>query len=243
PNERDGPGSRRRTQTILLRTLARHAQRRPGDDVQTLERDRLTAHFTDAVLLRFTIQTTQRGIDPVDQTAFLARQEEPLLLLLGVRALIRRMKRVRRQISVVLLGRYPGLLVELRQRLARTFTLPDETTLEMRTLLLIHERTPPRMTSDPDERNPAATPDISTAGVTGGRDSALRSGSGILQAPAPEGEQQMFPENEPATGKCTCAYSNSAGRATTVGYISPGRTGEGGCLSRGAPGGPARKER
>src|SRR5436190_8588033 len=88
---------------IFLALLALDAVARVRQRVEPLERDVVPAVVTLAERLRRPVEAAQRLVDVPEEAALLAREEECLLALHGIGALIRHVERVAAQIAVGLL--------------------------------------------------------------------------------------------------------------------------------------------
>ena len=83
-----GQNSRPLLLCIFLALLAIDAVAGMRECIESLERDLIAALMTLSELIRRAIQTAQRLVDVPKEAAFLAREQECLLSLHGVRALI-----------------------------------------------------------------------------------------------------------------------------------------------------------
>src|SRR5690349_14739971 len=95
-----GQNSRPLLLCIFLALLAIDAVAGMRECIESLERDLVAALMTLSERVRGAIQATQRFVDVPEEPSLLAREEERLLTLHGVRALIRHMERVAAQIAV-----------------------------------------------------------------------------------------------------------------------------------------------
>src|SRR5690348_13648666 len=84
--------------TIFLFLLARDAEPRVGQRVQPLEVDLLTTLMAMAELVRAAVQPAEGFVHVPEVAALLRREEELLLALHGVGALVGHVERVGRQI-------------------------------------------------------------------------------------------------------------------------------------------------
>src|SRR5580698_2883206 len=91
--------------SIFLALLARDAVPRVWQRVETVKRDVLAALVAPAKRLRRPIQPAQGFIDMPQEPPFLAGEQERLLPLHGVRALVGHVERIRAQIAVRVLHR------------------------------------------------------------------------------------------------------------------------------------------
>src|SRR5260370_4344789 len=85
---------------IFLLGLALDAQSGVGQGVQALEQDVLATLFTLAELVRRLIQTSQRLVHVPQVATLLRGEQERLLALHGVGALVRHVERIAREIPV-----------------------------------------------------------------------------------------------------------------------------------------------
>src|SRR5260370_9668444 len=85
---------------IFLLGLALDAQSGVGQGVQALEQDVLAALFTLAELVRRLIQASQRLVHVPQVATLLRGEQERLLALHGVGALVRHVERIAREIPV-----------------------------------------------------------------------------------------------------------------------------------------------
>src|SRR6188508_1019440 len=123
---------------IFLFLLAGDAQPRVRERVEALEVDLLTALVAMAELLRRAVEAAERLVHVPEIAAFLRGEEELLLPLHGVGALVRHVERVGRQIAVGRLQRGVEGLVVVAQLLHHARPLFEESLLEVRQLLLVH---------------------------------------------------------------------------------------------------------
>src|SRR5215213_4382362 len=122
--------------SIFLALLAGDAVARVRQRVEALEGDLVAAAVALAEGLRRPVQSPQRLVDVPEEAAFLAREEERLLALHRVGALVRHVERVRAQIAVGALRRRPERLVVVPELLEHALALLDQPLLEVRDLLL-----------------------------------------------------------------------------------------------------------
>src|SRR5574338_291756 len=124
--------------SIFLFLLAGDAEPRVRQGIQPLEVDLLPALVAVTELLRRAVQAAERLVDVPEIAAFLRGEEELLLALHGVGALIGHVERVRGEIAVGgLQGRVEGVVV-VAQLLHDTGPLFQQTLLEMCELFLVH---------------------------------------------------------------------------------------------------------
>src|SRR6476619_3478032 len=102
---------------IFLALLALDAVARVRQRIQPLERDVVAAIVALAERLRRPVQPAQRLVDVPEEAPFLAREEERLLPLHRVRALVRHVEGIAAQIAVRLLRRRAERLAVVAQLL------------------------------------------------------------------------------------------------------------------------------
>src|SRR5690606_9456190 len=123
-----------------LVALAVDAQAGPGHDVQALEGDLAAAVGAHAEALGLAVERAERVVDPVDEPALLAREEETLLLLDRVRRLIREVQRVQREVAITAHARVARILVEAGEHLECPLAFAQQPLLQVCPLLLGHLR-------------------------------------------------------------------------------------------------------
>src|SRR5215218_10272723 len=116
---------------IFLTLLAVDAIAGVGERVESLVRDLIAALVATTKGFGCAIQPAQGFIDVPEETTFLAREEERLLALHRVGALIRHMERVTAQVAVGFLGSSAERLVGAAKLLHHALALVEQTLLEM----------------------------------------------------------------------------------------------------------------
>src|SRR5690606_39269058 len=104
-------------EALLLVALAVDAQAGPRHDVEALEGDLAAAVGAHAEAIGLAVERAERVVDPVDEPALLAREEETLLLLDRVRPLVREVQRVQREVAITAHARVARILVEAGEHL------------------------------------------------------------------------------------------------------------------------------
>src|SRR5688500_5924181 len=123
---------------ILFLLLAGDAQPRVGQRVEPLEVDLVAALVAVPELLRRRVEAPERLVHVPEVAALLGREEELLLPLHGVGALVRHVERVGGQVAVgALQGRVERLVV-VAELLHHPGPLLEQSLLEMCQLLLVH---------------------------------------------------------------------------------------------------------
>src|SRR5688500_6675478 len=122
----------------LVLLLAGDAVPRVRQGIEALEGDQLPAALAVAERLGGAVQASQRLVDVPEEPSLLAREEERLLPLHGVRALIGHVERVRAQVAVRRLRRRPEGLVVVPELLEHALALLEQPLLEVLQLLLRH---------------------------------------------------------------------------------------------------------
>src|ERR1700694_4682300 len=123
---------------IFLALLALNAVAGMRKRVEPLERDVVAAVVALPEGLRRAIQAAQRLVDVPEETPFLAREQERLLALHRVGALIRHVERIAAEIAVSFLRRGTECLVVVTQLLQHALPLLEQSFLEVLELLLGH---------------------------------------------------------------------------------------------------------
>src|SRR5687767_9234689 len=123
---------------IFLALFALDAVPRVRERVEPLEGDVLAAVVTLAERLRRPVEPAQRFVDVPEESAFLAGEQERLLALHGVRALVGHVERVRAQVTIRGLRRRAERLVVVSELIQHATTLLEQPFLEMLKILLVH---------------------------------------------------------------------------------------------------------
>src|ERR687896_681175 len=123
---------------IFLALLALDAIPRVRQRVETLVRDVVSAVVALAEGLRRPVEPPQRLVDVPQEATLLAREEEGLLALHRVGALIRHVERVAAQVTVGRLGRRAEGLVVVPELLEHAPPLLEKPLLEVLEHLLRH---------------------------------------------------------------------------------------------------------
>src|SRR5688500_4891254 len=122
--------------SIFLALLARNAVASVRQRVEPLEGDLLAAAVAAAEGLGGAVQPAQRLVDVPEEAPLLAREEERLLALHRVRALVGHVEGVAAQLTGRALRRGPEGLVVVTELLEHAAALLLEALLEVRELLL-----------------------------------------------------------------------------------------------------------
>src|SRR5688500_12664859 len=123
---------------ILLLLLAGDAEPRVRQRIEPLEVDLLAALMAVTELLGRRVEAPERLVDVPEVAALLRGEQELLLALHGVGALVGHVERVGRQVAVgALQGRIEGLVV-VAELLDDAGPLFEQSLLQMCQLLLVH---------------------------------------------------------------------------------------------------------
>src|ERR1035437_5923872 len=124
--------------SIFLALLALDAVAGVRQRVEAFEPDLASALVAAAVRLRRAVQASQRFVDVPEKAALLAREEERLLALARVGALVGHVERVRGQVAVGALRRGAEGLVVMAKLLEHALAFLEQPLLKVRDLLLDH---------------------------------------------------------------------------------------------------------
>src|SRR5829696_4482602 len=123
---------------IFLALLALDAVPRMRERIEPLERNLLTTVVAFPERLGCPVQSSERCVDVPEEAAFLAREQERLLALHGVRALVGHVERVGAQVTIRRLWRGPERLVVMAKLLKHSAALLEQALLEVLEILLVH---------------------------------------------------------------------------------------------------------
>src|SRR5687767_756841 len=123
---------------IFLALLVLDAEPRMRQRVEAVEVDVLAALLALAEGLGRPVQTTQRLVDVPEETPFLGSEQEGLLALHGIGALIGHVERIGAQVAVGRLRRRIERLAVVAKLLEHALALLEQPLLEVRQHLLAH---------------------------------------------------------------------------------------------------------
>src|SRR4051812_26534593 len=135
PQKRGGLGL---ALSIFFALLALDAVSRVRKRVESLEADVAAAVVALTELLGIPVQAAQRFVDMPEKPSFLAGEQERLLALHGVGALVGHVERVGTQIAIGALGRGSERLVVVAELLEHALPFFEQALLEMLKALLRH---------------------------------------------------------------------------------------------------------